>query len=80
FASTAERNGFLYDFVDAYNRTRLKAIGYIAPKQALDNQTELYTKAGIHAEGHPGAGCVRIATDMDSGLRRNGTVDDVKPG
>ncbi|HWU19599.1 MAG TPA: hypothetical protein VN155_18115, partial [Devosia sp.] len=43
---TAERNGFLYDFVDAYNRTRLKAIGYIAPKQALDNQTELYTKAG----------------------------------
>ena len=47
FASTAERNGFLYDFVDAYNRTRLKAIGYIAPKQALDNQTELYTCAGM---------------------------------
>jgi hypothetical protein len=31
-------------------------------------------QAGIHAEGHPQAGCVWDATDMDSGLRRNDIV------
>lgn len=46
FASAAERTAYLLDFVHAYNRTRLKAIGYLAPQQALDNQAEHYTKAG----------------------------------
>lgn len=48
FASTAERNRFIADFANAYNRTRLKGIGYSAPLQALANLTEHYTEAGAH--------------------------------
>lgn len=47
FACAAERTAYLLDFVHAYNRTRLKAIGYMAPQQALDNQAEHYTCAGM---------------------------------
>ena len=47
FASHDDRNAFLNRFVHDYNNTRLKCLGYIAPKQALANLTGLNTKAGI---------------------------------
>ncbi|GLQ10473.1 hypothetical protein GCM10007913_24050 [Devosia yakushimensis] len=36
--------------------------------------------AGIHAEDHPGTGCARLTTDLDSGLRRNDTVSGTELG
>jgi hypothetical protein len=38
------------------------------------NHRVIPAQAGIHAEGHPGAGCLRITTDMDPGLRRDDIV------
>jgi ABC-type lipoprotein export system ATPase subunit len=35
FASQAERDAFLLNFVHDYNRTRLKCLGYLTPLQAL---------------------------------------------
>ena len=49
FHSHADRNAFIHNTVDAYNRTRLKCLGYKAPLQALNNLTEHNTKAGIQA-------------------------------
>lgn len=49
FDSHDERNRFIRDFVYAYNRTRLRCLGYNAPVQALNNPPEHYTQAGIHA-------------------------------
>lgn len=46
FATAAERHTFITNFVDAYNRTRLKCLAYHAPAHRLANQTETYTKAG----------------------------------
>jgi transposase-like protein len=46
FASHAERDAFLLGFVRDYNRTRLKCLGYLAPLQALANQTGPNTFAG----------------------------------
>jgi transposase InsO family protein len=38
FDTQDERNAFIHSFVDDYNRTRLRCLGYIAPLQALANQ------------------------------------------
>lgn len=48
FASHDNRNRFILDFVHAYNRTRLKCLGYRAPLQALLNLPEHNTQAGTH--------------------------------
>jgi transposase InsO family protein len=47
FANHADRDAFLHRFVQDYNHTRLKCLGYLAPKQALTNLTEPNTFAGI---------------------------------
>ena len=52
FINHAERNKYIYDFVYAYNRTRLNCLGYRAPYEVLTelihhNQTDLYTFAGM---------------------------------
>ncbi len=49
FASHADRNAFLESFVNDYNHTRLKCLGYQAPKQALANLAGPNTFAGISA-------------------------------
>ena len=46
FATHAERNTFIYRFVDNYNRTRLRSLGYKAPAERLANLTEHNTQAG----------------------------------
>jgi transposase-like protein len=46
FAGHADRNAFLHQFVQDYNHTRLKCLGYLAPKQALANLTGHNTCAG----------------------------------
>jgi len=47
FASHADRDAFLKNFVHDYNHTRLKCLGYIAPKQALANLAGPNTCAGM---------------------------------
>ena len=49
FASPQNRSRYLYDFVYAYNRTRLRCLDYTAPIEKLANQAELNTCAGAHA-------------------------------
>ena len=46
FVSHADRDAFLNRFVNDYNRTRLKCLGYLAPLQALNNPPGPNTKAG----------------------------------
>jgi transposase InsO family protein len=46
FLTHAQRNRFIERFANAYNHTRLKALGYSAPINALDNQAGHNTKAG----------------------------------
>jgi hypothetical protein len=50
------------------------ATTHLVPTNAPPHHDVIPAQAGIHAEDHPGAGCVRIATDLDSGLRRNDIV------
>jgi len=47
FDTHDERNQFIHQVVYAYNRTRLKCLGYTAPIEMLNNQTEHNTKAGV---------------------------------
>jgi transposase len=47
FDTHAERNAYVHDFVDAYNRTRLRCLNYTTPLQALNNQAEDNTFAGV---------------------------------
>jgi transposase InsO family protein len=49
FTSQANRNAYIHDVVDAYNRTRLRCIGYNAPIEALNNHTNDNTFAGMTA-------------------------------
>ena len=49
FREHHERNSFIHNFVDAYNRTRLKCLEYTAPLQALNNLSEHNTFAGMTA-------------------------------
>ena len=46
FDTHAERNIFIANFVNAYNRTRLRCLNYKAPIEALNNQAEHNTFAG----------------------------------
>ena len=46
FVSHPERDAFLNRFVNDYNRTRLKCLGYLAPIQVLANPPGLNTIAG----------------------------------
>ncbi len=58
FASHAERNKFLLNFVESYNRTRQRCLGYKAPLETLANLTGHNTKAGIQffpLNGSPGS-------------------------
>lgn len=43
FDTHEQRNQFIHDIVHNYNRTRLKCLGYQAPLEALNNQTEYNT-------------------------------------
>lgn len=47
FHTHEERNLFIHQIIDAYNRTRLKCLNYKAPLQCLINHTEECTSAGI---------------------------------
>jgi len=46
FETREQRNAFIHNFVDNYNRTRLQCLHYKAPLEMLSNQTEQYTFAG----------------------------------
>ena len=46
FLSHDQRNAFLHQTVQNYNRTRLRCLKYQSPNDALANQTELNTFAG----------------------------------
>lgn len=46
FNSHQERNDYVLQFVENYNRTRLKCLGYKAPMQAIDNLPGPNTRAG----------------------------------
>ena len=45
FLSHHERNQFIHNFVDNYNKTRLRCLEYKAPLESLANQEGLYTSA-----------------------------------
>jgi transposase len=47
FDSHEDRNAFIHTFVHDYNRTRLRCLGYLAPLQALANQTGHNTLARL---------------------------------
>lgn len=47
FATHQNRSDYITAFVNAYNRTRLRCLNYTAPIQALNNQPEHYTFAGV---------------------------------
>jgi len=47
FDNHADRNAFIRNFVDCYNRTRLRSLGYQAPLQALAKHPGPNTKAGV---------------------------------
>ena len=46
FATHQERDTYLLDFVESYNRTRLRCLGYRAPLEALSNLPGHNTFAG----------------------------------
>jgi hypothetical protein len=49
FDTHQHRADYIRTFVDNYNRTRLKCLGYIAPLEALSNLAGHNTKAGTHS-------------------------------
>jgi transposase-like protein len=50
FASRAQRDRYVLTFVDDYNRTRLRCLGYRAPAEALANLPGDNTKAGVQGD------------------------------
>ena len=46
FPSHEERNRFIQEFVENYNRTRLRCLGYKAPLEVLMNHAKPYTDVG----------------------------------
>ena len=53
FHSHQDRNVFLHNVVHAYNRTRLRCLGYNAPLEVLNNQPGQNTQAGIAQRFQP---------------------------
>ncbi|MGH6988223.1 MAG: hypothetical protein ACRED9_15450, partial [Caulobacteraceae bacterium] len=51
-------DAYLMDFVESYNRTRLRCLGYHAPLEALNNLTGHNTFAGVSGWG---GGCGRVS-------------------
>ena len=49
FHNHEERNRFIYTFVQNYNRTRLKCLGYKSPKEILSDQAEPNMSGGLYA-------------------------------
>ena len=47
FYTHEERNAFIYQFVENYNKTRLRCLNYKAPEEELHNQTGYNTFAGM---------------------------------
>lgn len=52
FTSPAERDQYILTFVQDYNRTRLRCLGYRAPAEALANLAGDNTKAGVTNRVH----------------------------
>ena len=52
FPSHTARRRYIQNFADAYNRTRLKCIGFQTPTQKLNNQTGLNTKGEVEIVAH----------------------------
>lgn len=50
FTTHEQRNSFIMQFVENYNKTRLKCLNYKAPCEELHNQTGLNTYAGMTGE------------------------------
>ena len=59
FASRQDRDAFLTRFVDDYNRTRLKCLGYLSPLQALTNLPGPNTFAGMTRRAATGSSRMR---------------------
>lgn len=51
FHTHEERNAFINQFVENYNKTRLRCLNYKAPEEELHNQTGYNTNAGIQTKG-----------------------------
>jgi transposase len=47
FLTHEERNEYIMNFVDNYNRTKLHCLNYKAPNEMLNNFTELYNSANL---------------------------------
>src|SRR3546814_4403312 len=77
FASHAERNRFIHDFVHAYNRTRLKCLDYTAPIQALNNPPGHNTQAGAQEHGRP-PGKARGSADKASATSSEEHTSDLQ--
>jgi transposase InsO family protein len=71
FQSHAERAAFLTDFVDAYNRTRLRCIGYKTPSELLNNQIGDNTWAGA-SRARPGSRGRILGSQTRGGPLANG--------
>ena len=56
FVSHTQRNAFVMRFVDTYNHTRLRSLGYKAPAEILAKHTEHNTFAGMTSNGANAAG------------------------
>ncbi|MFP3944970.1 MAG: IS481 family transposase [Alphaproteobacteria bacterium] len=50
FDSHEQRTRYIQNFVQNYNRTRLRCLGYKSPTEALTNLTEHNTKAGVQKQ------------------------------
>lgn len=84
FDNHAERNAFIRNFVDCYNRTRLRSLGYQAPLQALAKHPGPNTKAGAQGfetgrrvngmAGRPGLGLSSIRDGSQPSRGRRGGV------
>ena len=68
FVSHADRDAFLNRFVHDYNRTRLKCLGYLAPRQVLNNPPGPDTCAGTN--GRESRVCYSVAAAFIADLSR----------
>ena len=56
FQNHLQRNRYILDFVDNYNHTRLRCLGYTAPLEALSNLPGHNTKGEVDARSASGEG------------------------